>query len=377
MGHGGRFAIIGVVVVHLLIHPGSLRPHRSHGNIIELLHLHAIGDECASALVRLAVMPHAPLMQSGLKLPVVLGCDQVGDRFAEVPEKSVAVCGTLDNPARQHRHPRHRIVATQFPELGNHVVGPVLRAGLPAVVHHVMQSTLADQVGPNGSLVAIQVGVHVLLHIPAVHLVHFKPGGLGCGRMIGDAEQRVAKAKHRPVAGRRSPVECPIRMHFRGQIDDVVLCDGVRGTHSGGRQDVEVRIRDECCFLLEAIDPCSCMERQFGDLVVGGRRTTSAQGGVSQGRSRCNPLECDAEILGGDCRERNRILRSSARRQFRCRAEVLAVVTGQQHFLGCADAKQYIRHPVWRHHHIGDGPNGRGRGELKLNPRGFTSCWNR
>ena len=152
--------------------------------------------------------------------------------------------------------PRGAVAVTALAADGTtrcHIIGPVLRTGFPAVVHHIAQSLLADQVRANRRLVAVQVCVHVLLHVPAVHLVHFKTGSLGGCRVVSDAQQRVPESKHDPVSRRWRPVECSIGMHLCCQVNDFALCDGVRGRDIGRGQRVEIRVSHEGRFLLKSI----------------------------------------------------------------------------------------------------------------------------
>ena len=55
--HRCGLAIVGVVAVRRVVHARGLRPHGAHGNFVELLHFHAVGDEGAADFVRLAVVP--------------------------------------------------------------------------------------------------------------------------------------------------------------------------------------------------------------------------------------------------------------------------------------------------------------------------------
>ena len=133
-----------------------------------------------------------------------------------------------------------RVVAAQLLELRDHVVGPVLRAGLPAVVDDVADALLAHLVGADRLLVAVEILLHVVLHVAAIHLVDFKAGGLGGGGMIRDAQQRIAEAQHDPIArraasspacrrgssstsGRRHRISQPLRRHHgrRGEMVEV------------------------------------------------------------------------------------------------------------------------------------------------------------
>ena len=100
--HRGRLPIVRVVAeTALLFTPGACVHIALIGMSSQLLHLHAIGDEGAAALVRLAVVADAALLERGLHLAVVLVRHQVGDRLAQIPQETVAGLGALDHrPAR-------------------------------------------------------------------------------------------------------------------------------------------------------------------------------------------------------------------------------------------------------------------------------------
>ena len=88
-------------------------------------------------------MAHAPLVQRGLQLAVMLVGDQVANGLAEVPQEPVAGFGAFHHLPGENRHPGQRIIAAPLLELRDHVVGPVLRTGLPAIVDHVADAALA------------------------------------------------------------------------------------------------------------------------------------------------------------------------------------------------------------------------------------------
>ena len=134
-------------------------------------------------------MAHTPLVKSVFQLPIVLGRDQIRDGFAEVPEKAIASFGAFDNSPGQHWQPRRRLVTAKFFELRHHVVSPVLRAGFPAVIDHVLNAFLTHLIRPNSFFVAVEVFLEIILHVAAIKLVHLKPRGLGCCRMIRDSHQ--------------------------------------------------------------------------------------------------------------------------------------------------------------------------------------------
>ena len=152
VGDRSGLAIVGVVAELLLVDAGRLGPHGAHGHFVELLDFHAVGDKGAAALVGFAVVAHAALMQRGFQLAVVFVGDQVGDGLAEVPEEAVAGFGAFHHVSGEDGHPGQRIVAAALFELGDHVVGPVLRAGLPTVGDDVRMPRLPIQSAPTVSL---------------------------------------------------------------------------------------------------------------------------------------------------------------------------------------------------------------------------------
>ena len=72
MCDGSRFTIVRVIAIEFFIHARLLRPHRTHGDIIELLHLHAIRDQRTAALMRLAIVAKSSFLQRCLYLAVML-----------------------------------------------------------------------------------------------------------------------------------------------------------------------------------------------------------------------------------------------------------------------------------------------------------------
>ena len=48
VGHRGGLAVVCVVAELLVVHARGLRPHGAHGNFVELLHLHTVGDKRAT-----------------------------------------------------------------------------------------------------------------------------------------------------------------------------------------------------------------------------------------------------------------------------------------------------------------------------------------
>ena len=70
--HRRRLANVRVVAIEFVIDSRLLRPHGRHGNIVAALGLHAVADEGASGLMRLAVVAHAALVKNLRDLVVVI-----------------------------------------------------------------------------------------------------------------------------------------------------------------------------------------------------------------------------------------------------------------------------------------------------------------
>src|SRR5450432_2509130 len=100
--------------------------------------------------------------------------DEVRDGLSEIPEKAIARSRTFDNTSRQHRQPRFRIVTTQCFELREHVVGPILRTSLPAVVDYILNPSLAHQISADDILIAVEIFLEVVLHKSPIELVHLE-----------------------------------------------------------------------------------------------------------------------------------------------------------------------------------------------------------
>ena len=105
MGHRGRLADIGVVVVQLGVNARPLRPHRGHGHVGVPLHLHPVADCGTARLVRLSIHTHAASVERLRNLATVVLRQEIGDRLAEVPQKPIAALGTVDDPPGKYGHP--------------------------------------------------------------------------------------------------------------------------------------------------------------------------------------------------------------------------------------------------------------------------------
>src|ERR1035437_414312 len=64
----------------------------------------------------------------------------------------------LVQAAGEDRQPGMRIVAAALGELGDHVVGPVLNAGLPTIGDHILEAPLAHQAADR-VLVLVPIGI--------------------------------------------------------------------------------------------------------------------------------------------------------------------------------------------------------------------------
>src|ERR1700729_2623768 len=71
----------------------------------------------------------------------------------------------------------------------------------------------------------INIAREVLAYVTRVQLVDLIAAAGRNRGPIARTGERVAHAQDRPVSGRNIPVECPVRAHPRGEIDDVVRTD--------------------------------------------------------------------------------------------------------------------------------------------------------
>jgi hypothetical protein len=82
--------------------------------------------------MRLAVVADAALLERCLHLAIMLVGDQVGDRLAKVPQELDRWPSELSTTCPQAPAATAWIVAAALFELGDHVVGPILRALPPS-----------------------------------------------------------------------------------------------------------------------------------------------------------------------------------------------------------------------------------------------------
>ena len=92
--------------------------------------------------MRLAVVAHVALVEDFFEFAVVFCGDEVFNGLAEVPKELVAGFRALDDLAGQDGQPRGGVISAQTFEVGEDVAGPILRAGLPAVVDDVMDALM-------------------------------------------------------------------------------------------------------------------------------------------------------------------------------------------------------------------------------------------
>ena len=115
--------------------------------------------------------------------------DQIANSLTEVPQELVTGFSTFDHLPGENRHPRQRIIAAPLLELGDHVVGPVLRTRLPAIGNHVPDAALAHVIRADRVFVTIKVAVHVLLDVAVIQFVDLKASSFCCRRMVGDSQE--------------------------------------------------------------------------------------------------------------------------------------------------------------------------------------------
>ena len=172
-------------------------------------------------------MSHSAFVQNGFKLAIVFRGNQIGNSLAEIPQEAITGFGAFYNMSGKYRQPWRGIIAPQLFELLQHLVGPVLRAGFPAVVDDELDALLAHLIGANCFFIAVQILLEIATHIAPIQLVDFQTRCfLGC-RMIRNAEQRISHPQNDPVTCRRRPVQRSVSAHFTRQIHHVGLANHV------------------------------------------------------------------------------------------------------------------------------------------------------
>ncbi len=218
---------------------------------------------------------------------VVLG-DQLGDGAPPIPQEPVRRLRALHHHARQRRQPGPELVAAPAGELGGHVLGPGLRAGLDAVGEQGAHALAAEQVGAGGGLIGLQIVFQIGPHVCAAQLVDLQPRRLGRGRVGLGPRQGVADPQHGPGPRRRGPVQSPVGSHLGGDVDHVRR---LRRAFAGsdGIQGVVVQCGGEAGLLLEAVHRRVLPQRQLVHDVSGRtgrghreRRRRGAGGGLGQ-----------------------------------------------------------------------------------------------
>src|SRR5207249_11198683 len=97
-----------------------------------------------------------------------------------------------------------------------HIVGPVLRPSLPAVVDDVADALFSHLIHAYGVLIAVQVFLEIILDEAAIEFVHFEASRLRGSRVIGDALQRVPEPQHHPPPLLWSPIKRAVSTDLRG-----------------------------------------------------------------------------------------------------------------------------------------------------------------
>ena len=205
-----RLAHVGGVLRVVLL-PGERRPELAHRNVHLALAQQPVPGGRQAGAHGLRVEADALLAQVLGGRRVVVLRQEVRDGAAEVPQEAVAHVRALHHATGQHRQVRRRVVAAPRAELLDHVVGPVLVPGLPAV-HQEVAEALAE-VRTHGAGDHVDVVLDVGVHVLAAELVDLVAGRLRRGGMVLLAGERVAHAQDDPLAGGHVPVErvrpCP------------------------------------------------------------------------------------------------------------------------------------------------------------------------
>ncbi len=140
-------------------------------------------------------------------------------------------------------------------ELRDHVVGPVLRSGFPAVVDDVADAALPHLVGADRFFVTVEVLFHVLPNVFAVQLVHFEAGSFRGRGMIRDAQQASSRSAERPSCpggGVQSSVPSGRIFDVRSITSDFFTASS-RSDGRGGKA-IQIRLGHKGGLLLEVVD---------------------------------------------------------------------------------------------------------------------------
>ena len=120
---------------------------------------------------------------------IIIG-DLVGHKPADIPEEPVRHLTASDNHPAEHGNIRSRIIAIDFLEIRDHVVGPILAAGLIAVLHDNLESLPVLSGDPLQDL--SEIVVEMVSDVLLAHLV-----GLKASAFLGSRRIHRSGRKHR------------------------------------------------------------------------------------------------------------------------------------------------------------------------------------
>ena len=158
--------------------------------------------------------------------PGVIFDHHVGNRPAHIPKKALRDFEAVHDASGEHRKERHQIVSAPLLKFLPHPRGPVLRPVLPTVNvggHQAIgrwvrrDARVACELGHHAREMRIDPGLTELVTLEA-------PTGLWRGRVFRSGA-RMADSQDRPLAGRHVPDQAPVRIHLRGERDDVLRAD--------------------------------------------------------------------------------------------------------------------------------------------------------
>ena len=198
---------------------GKRSPELAHGDIHPTLVLQSVADCWQTGSHSLGVEAHTALVEVLRGYSVVILGKEISDGAAEVPQKAIADVRAFHNSAGQHRQVGSRVVSAPTLKFADHLLGPVLVVGFPAV-HEEIAETFAE-VRAQRSRNHVDVSPGIVADVFAAELVYFVSRGFRTGRMIFLSGQRIPHAQDDPLSRRHIPIERPILAHLRCQIDDI------------------------------------------------------------------------------------------------------------------------------------------------------------
>ena len=162
---------------------------------------------------------------------IIIG-EQIGNRAADVPEKTFADSRAGHHAAGESRQIFHEVIAAALLKFRPEISRPVLATDLVAVDQRIVERAAGER--PD----VIQHLLHetgpMRIQCRFAQLVAFKPQAFRGRGMVIHPDRRVAHPQNRPLARRCLPVQVAIRRHFVGEIHHILK------RHRPGRRDISV-----------------------------------------------------------------------------------------------------------------------------------------